>query len=167
MKTLKESLFDKDLIKRDPTKDIIDVLKNIDKVSVRDVLDAFEKIKSIGDIYDGQEIYNHKVDLKKNVLVVIRDFGKYTTEDPSHVVFFFVYNNKIWISDITCYHQCEYWNTRIFSNIGSLAWNGLIKNIKFYYGAAENKNDSNCKYLVLPEGIGGQIRELICDKHKI
>ena len=96
MKSLQESLFDKDLDKKELP--IQNILKNFDsdslqELSVEDRNAAFEQLFDMGKQYNAAELRKTPVDLSKNVLITRRDKLHILSPHSEPCRYIFVYIN--------------------------------------------------------------------------
>ena len=161
MKTLAESLFDKDLVTKDiPILDDIKNLTNdsIRKMSVDEILDIYNSIIELGTKYSAREAKKLNIDITKNV-VILSHKKEYRVKNEKFAKYEFLfglskYYGRMYGAGIHyTYGYYEWtWDNR-WDDWGHCPWSGTVDLIEDWCGEQE--------YIVLPEIISQEIIKLL------
>ena len=143
MKTLQESLFDKDLIKRDPLKSYMDDFSSdaLEKLSSEERNFLFDQLFESGKKLNAAGLKNNPIDLTENILMVRRDGLHILSEMDYPMKYNFIFQLEMGIeeSDIRAYVSAlinsgrgtyYYWDRESLSRFDKAAtWKGKIASI--------------------------------------
>ena len=154
MKSLVESLFDKDLVTRK-----LSIEKYMDdfselalqKLSVDKRNELFDRLFEIGDRYNAEQLKKNPLDLTKNILIVRRDQLKhwYDYEYPCRFVFVFSVDDKIHRAALMdSFKTRYYWDPNIFKEWNNTTtWKEKISVVDKFYGGCSYSVISNPEWV--------------------
>lgn len=168
MKTLKESLFDKDLVTKElPVESIVKKMdgKLIKRISVADLLDNINSILDAGEKYTDVQIRTEPINPWENMIVIIRKNIHVYFQSEELYRYVFLYGDK---DKSKRYPMCSSIHVDGFGNKGNYwidegatieymglnHWKQYIERITKYWGGSVD-------YVILPKKISEALKEII------